>query len=141
MRNLEPIILTVVLALLALTAAGLAYTMPGIPDLTGITSLEPSGHQPKALKADDLSSELTPWSSPTIWNAPTSNARLFKPAGYFFYASLYPSGNDIQKDDGMARLPGGTLVSWCQKYNLDITDPNIEREDPDGDGFSNKTEV
>ena len=140
MRNLEPIILTVALALLALVAAGLAYTFPSIEDLTTITSLQPDGHQAKAMSADDLTSQLTPWTTPVTWNEPTDKARLFKSEGYFFYASLYPNGNYIQKDDGTATTPGGILISWCQRYNLDITDPNIDREDLDKDGFSNKTE-
>lgn len=140
MRNLEPIILTVALALLALVAAGLTYTFPSIEDLTTITSLEPDGHQPKELKADDLSKQLAAWTSPAVWNDPASHARLFKADGYFFYGSLYPNGNYIQKDDGTATTPGGVLISWLQRYNLDITDPNIDREDKDNDGFSNKTE-
>ncbi len=32
------------------------------------------------------------------------------------------------------------LLSWYQKYGLDFTDPNVDREDPDGDGFSNIVE-
>jgi hypothetical protein len=140
MKNVEPIILTVALALLALVAAGVAYYFPSIEDLTTITTVEPSGHQAVALKADDLSKELAVWSSPTVWNEAASHNHLFKADGYFFYPGLYPTGNYLQKDDGTATTPGGVLISWCQKYNLDITDPNIDREDPDKDGFSNKTE-
>ena len=32
------------------------------------------------------------------------------------------------------------LVSWYQKYGIDFTDPNADRADPDGDGFSNIVE-
>jgi hypothetical protein len=32
------------------------------------------------------------------------------------------------------------LLSWYRKYGLDFTDPNVDREDPDGDGFSNIVE-
>ena len=140
MKNVEPIILTVALALLALVAAGLAYTLPSIEDLTTISSLELNGHQPVAIKEETVSQELADWSTPAIWNEAPSHNHLFKADGYFFYPGLYPTGNYLQKDDGTATTPGGVLISWCQKYNLDITDPDIDREDPDKDGFSNKTE-
>ena len=42
--------------------------------------------------------------------------------------------------DPQTRTPSGVLISWYQKYGLDFTDSNIDREDADGDGFSNITE-
>jgi hypothetical protein len=141
MKNaFEPIVLAVCLGLLALVAAGLAYTFPQIEDLTGVSSLEPQGHVPVAVKEDTLKDEVAPLANPQLWKAPDDNHRLFLSDRYLFYASLYPTGNYIQKDDGTARTPGGVLISWYRKYHQDITDPNIDREDPDQDGFSNKTE-
>jgi hypothetical protein len=141
MKNaFEPIVLAVCLGLLALAAAGLAYTFPTLEDLTGIPGLEPQGHIPAAVKEDDLQDQLAPLATPQTWNVPDDNHRLFLSDRYLFYASLYPTGNYIQKDDGTATTPGGVLISWLRKYHLDITDPNIDREDPDNDGFSNKTE-
>ena len=32
------------------------------------------------------------------------------------------------------------LLSWYRKYGLDFTDANVDREDPDNDGFSNIVE-
>ena len=32
------------------------------------------------------------------------------------------------------------LLSWYQKNGLDFTNPNVDREDPDNDGFSNIVE-
>jgi hypothetical protein len=139
-KSPEPIILTVALALLALVAAGLAYTFPSIGDLTGVTTTTPSGHTPAPIKADDLQARLADLGTPALWKAPDDNHRLFISDGFLFYASLYPNGNYIQKNDGTARTPGGVLISWYQKYGLNFQDPNIDREDPDGDGFSNKTE-
>jgi len=136
----EPIILTVALALLALVAAGLAYTFPSIGDLTGVTSTAPTGHTAAPIKPDDLQARLADLSAPALWNTPDDNHRLFISEGFLFYASLYPNGNYIQKNDGTARTPGGVLISWYQKYGLNFQDPNIDRQDPDGDGFSNKTE-
>ena len=31
-------------------------------------------------------------------------------------------------------------LSWYSKFGLDFTDPNVDREDPDNDGFSNIVE-
>jgi hypothetical protein len=140
-KSPEPIVLTVALVLLALVAAGLAYTFPDIPTLTGVTSIEPSNpHSPLVMKEEALQAELAPLATPSLWKTPSNNHRLFLSDGYLFYASLYPAGNYLQKDDGTATTPGGVLISWYQKYSLDFTDPNIDREDPDKDGFSNKTE-
>jgi len=136
----EPIVLAVALALLALVAAGLAYTFPDIATLTTVTTLEPNGHVPSALKDTELRSQLADLSTPQVWNTPSDNHRLFISDRYLFYAASYPNGNYIQKDDGTATTPGGVLISWCRRYHLDITDPNIDREDPDKDGFSNKAE-
>jgi hypothetical protein len=136
----EPIILAIALGLLALVAAGLAFTFPSIGVITGVDSLTATGHMPVLLKADALQARLAPLTAPASWTPPESNHRLFISDGYLFYASLYPNGNYIQKNDGTARTPGGVLISWYQKYGMDFTDPNIDREDPDNDGFSNKTE-
>lgn len=139
-KSPEPIVLTIALALLALVAAILAYTFPTISNLTGITSLEATGHVPKPVQEQQLQTGLDPLNNPAVWKAPPSDNRLFLSDGYLFYASLYPSGNYLQKDDGTATTPGGVLIKWYKKYGLDFTDPNIDREDPDKDGFSNKTE-
>ncbi len=141
MKNaFEPIVLAVCLGLLALVAAGLAYTFPSIEDLTGVSSLEPNGHVPVAVKEDTVKTQLAPLANPQLWTVPDNNHRLFLSDRFLFYASLYPTGTYIQKDDGTATTPGGVLISWYRKYHQDITDPNIDREDPDEDGFSNKIE-
>jgi hypothetical protein len=139
-NSFEPIVLAVALALLALVAAALAYTFPSITDLTTVTTTEANGHVPKTVKDTDLQAQLADLATPQVWNTPSTNHRLFISDRYLFYGSLYPNGKYIQKDDGSATTPGGMLISWCRKYHLDITDPNIDREDPDKDGFSNKTE-
>jgi hypothetical protein len=141
MKNaFEPIVLAVCLGLLALVAGGLAYTFPSIEDLTGVSSLEPNGHVPVAVKEETLQDQVAPLANPQTWSTPDDNHRLFLSDRYLFYASLYPTGNYIQKDDGTATTPGGVLISWYRKYHQDITDPNIDREDPDNDGFSNRIE-
>ena len=139
-KSREPIILAVALGLLALGAAALAYWFPSGPEITGVNSMEAKGHYPMALKAEDMETTLAPWNSPTLWQEPETKHRLFISDGYLFYPSLYPAGNYIQKNDGTARTPSGVLLSWYQKYGLDITDPNVDRADPDNDGFSNIVE-
>jgi hypothetical protein len=139
-NSIEPIILAVALGLLALTAAGLAFTFPSAQDITGIPSTEPTGHTPIKLKAEDLQTRLADWNTPPDWVAPENNHRLFISEGFLFYPTLYPGGNYLQKNDGSARTPGGVLITWYQKYGLDFTDPNVDREDPDNDGFSNIVE-
>jgi hypothetical protein len=139
-NSFEPIVLAVTLGLLALVAALLAFYFPSISDLTNITTMEPVGHMPIAVKDDTLRTQLADLTTSYAWNTPANNHRLFISDRYLFYASLYPNGNYIQKDDGTATTPGGVLISWYRKYHLDITDPNIDREDPDKDGFSNKAE-
>jgi hypothetical protein len=140
-KSPEPIILALALALLILAAAGLAYEFPAtIGDLTGVQTLEASGNVPKAVKTEQLQTELAPLADPAIWKTPDNNHRLFLSDGFLFYASAYPAGNYLQKDDGTATTTGGVLIKWYKKYGLDFTDPNIDRKDPDNDGFSNKTE-
>lgn len=136
-KSPEPIILAIALGLLALGSAGLAYMFPTAEDITGVTRMEPKEHSPKALKPEDIDTSLASWTSPTLWEEPADKQRLFISDEYLFYPSLYPAGNYIQKNDGTARTPGGVLLSWYQKYGLDFTDSNIDREDPDKDGFSN----
>jgi hypothetical protein len=136
----EPIILTVVLALLALGADTLAYLYPSVEDITGVKTLEPVGDPAKMLKGDDIVSSLVLWNSPVLWNEPANHSRLFQSAQYLFYASAYPTGDYIKKMDPLTKSPSGVLLSWYAKYGLDFTDPNVDREDPDGDGFSNIVE-
>jgi len=139
-KSPEPIILAVVLVLLIVVAAGLAMTFPSVSDITGLSDMTPQGHRPPQLVEADLESKLAAWTSPAGWAAPAENHRLFISDGILFYPSLYPQGNYLQRDDGTARTAGGVLIRWYQKYGLDFTDPNIDREDPDNDGFSNLTE-
>jgi hypothetical protein len=137
-KSPEPIILAVALALLALVAAGLALTFPSVQDITGVPSTTPTGKSPPKLKEEDLEARLAPWTTPAPW--PDNKHRLFISDGFLFYPSLYPDGAYLQKNDGTARSPGGVLLSWYQKYGIDFTDSNVDREDPDNDGFSNVVE-
>lgn len=137
-KSPEPIILAVSLVLLALAAAGLALTFPSVEDITGVPGTTPTGKTPVRLKEDDLEARLQPWIAPAEW--PATKHRLFISEGFLFYPSLYPDGAYLQKNDGTARTPGGVLITWYQKYGIDFTDPNVDREDPDNDGFSNVVE-
>ena len=136
----EPIILAVALLLLALGAGSLAYFFPTVEDITGVKSTEPAGDRALPLKAETLQASLMPWNSPDLWKEPANHHRLFDSEKYLFYASAYPSGDYIKKMDPNTRSPSGVLLSWYAKYGLDFTDPNVDREDPDGDGFSNIVE-
>ncbi len=140
MKALEPIILSTVLLLLAVGAAGLAYTYPSVSDITGITTLEPKGHGAKKIKSEDIDATLASWNSPVLWNEPASKHRLFNPVDFLFYPSLYPQGDYIKPLDNKARSTGGVLLSWYQSHNMDFTSATIDREDPDNDGFSNVVE-
>jgi hypothetical protein len=139
-KSSEAIILTVVLVLLVATAAGLTFTFPSVQDITEVPSTLPTGHTPAVMKADDLQQQLTSWNSPTDWTLPENKHRLFISDGILFYPSLYPDGDYLKKFDSSTRAPSGVLISWYQKNRLDFTDPNIDREDPDGDGYSNIVE-
>jgi hypothetical protein len=75
-----------------------------------------------------------------LWQEPANHHQLFHSEEYLFYPSAYPAGDYIKKNDPTARAPSGVLLSWYRKYGLDFTDPNIDREDPDNDGFSNIVE-
>jgi hypothetical protein len=139
-KSPEPIILAVALGVLALTAGLLAFFFPAWTDITGVPTTTPQGHSPPRMKEEDLKSGLAPWTSPINWGIPDDNHRLFISDGFLFYPSQYPDGNYLAKFDETARTPSGVLISWYQKYGLDFTDPNVDREDPDGDGFSNIVE-
>ncbi len=139
-KSPEPIILAVALFLLALGAGGLAYEFPPLSDIVGFHSMEPTGKPSRPLSADDLAARLVSWNSPALWNAPASKRQLFDSDAYLFYPSAYPSGDYIKKKDVNARSPSGVPLSWYEQYGLSFTDPGVDREDPDGDGFSNIVE-
>lgn len=139
-KSPEPIILAVALFLLALGAGMLAYFYPSVEDITGIKSVQPNGHSAVQLKSDDIQASLAVWANPTTWQALENHRRLFDSDEYLFYPSAYPAGDYIKKNDPNTRSPSGVLLSWYRKYGLDFTDPNVDREDPDNDGFSNIVE-
>ena len=139
-KQVEPIILTVALFLLGLGAVLFAYFYPSVPAITGIPALTAQGKNVTPLKAEDVAASLAIWAGPTSWEEPSSHNRLFHSDKFLFYASLYPSGDYIARLSGDSRLPSGMLISWCDAHHLDFTDVNVDREDPDNDGFSNLTE-
>jgi hypothetical protein len=140
-KSPERLILAIALGLLILGIGALAFFFPSLEDITSVTSTEPTNTHPlKPFKAEDLDASMGAWATPALWNTPPNKHHLFISDSFLFYASLYPAGNYIQKDDGLAVTPGGVLINWYRKYGLDFTDANIDREDPDGDGFSNKIE-
>jgi hypothetical protein len=75
-----------------------------------------------------------------LWQEPADHHRLFHSDEYLFYPSAYPNGDYIKANTPDTRAPSGVLLSWYRKYGLDFTDPNVDREDPDNDGFSNIVE-
>jgi hypothetical protein len=137
-KHLEPIILTVALVVLIATAAGLALTFPSIQDITGVPSTTPTGKTPVKLKPDDLQDQLASWNTTATWA--DSKHPLFMSEGFLFYPDQYPGGDYMKKVDPDVRTPSGVLISWYQKYGIDFTDSNVDREDPDNDGFSNIVE-
>jgi len=138
-KSTDPIILAVALALLALIVALLAYMFPSLSDITGVRSLEPVGERAAIIKPDDIQDRLSVW-NPSLWKEPSRHHRLFHSDEYLFYASEYPNGNYIKKIGPDTRAPSGVPLSWYRKYGLDFTDPLVDREDPDNDGFSNIVE-
>ena len=134
----EPIILAVVLLTLALAVGAMAFWWPSLPEITGVSDTKLNGLNATLLQEDQLSADLAPWSAPTAW--PEANHQLFISDEYLFWADLYPSGKYITKNTKDARTPSGVLISWYRKYGIDITDSNVDREDPDHDGFSNIVE-
>jgi hypothetical protein len=136
----EPIILAAALALLLLGAAALAYLYPDVPTITGVTSLDPKGDKAKPLNGADIVASFVPWTTPAIWKQPDTGSRLFDSAKYLFYASAYPNADYIKKMDALTISPSGVLLSWYTAHGLDFEDPNVDREDTDGDGFSNIVE-
>jgi hypothetical protein len=143
-KQIEPIILIVALLLLGIGAALLAYFFPTVKDITGITPLSAQGKNVVPLNAADVTASLASWSSPVIWNEPDSHNRLFSSDKYLFFPSAYqqnPNGNNfIVKIDHDSHGPNGVLLRWYDEHGLDFTDPNVDIEDPDNDGFSNITE-
>jgi hypothetical protein len=139
-KSPEQIVLTVALVLLILTAAGLAFWFPSVQDITSVASTNPTGHTPVKLKTEDIQQQLADWSSTVDWAAPSDENRLFISDGFIFYPSVYPDGDYIKPVNPATRTPSGVLISWYQKYSLDFTDPHVDQEDPDGDGFSNIVE-
>jgi hypothetical protein len=139
-KSPEPIILTVALVLLALCAAGLALYYPSVEDITGVKTTTPSTQRVTAINADDNKAKLTLWDTPELWTEPSSRNRLFQADEYLFFPGAYPNGDYIKKVNEKTISPSGVLLSWYRKNHLDFTDPGVDREDPDGDGFSNIVE-
>ena len=143
-KQVEPIILVSALVILALVAALLAYFYPTVKDITTIAPLSQQGKNVTALKADDITASLTAWTSPVLWDEPTSKNRLFSSDKYLFFPSAFianPNGSDyIVKVGPDSKSPSGVFLWWYDKHGLDFRDANVDTEDPDGDGFSNITE-
>jgi hypothetical protein len=139
-KSPEPIILTVALLLLAIGSVTLAYLFPSVEAITGVTTMASKGRPALPLKAEEIESSLALWDTPVLWPESTDQSRLFDSDEYLFYPSAYPAGDYIKKMQPDTRSPSGVLLSWYKKYRLDFTDPNVDREDPDGDGFSNIVE-
>jgi hypothetical protein len=139
-KSPEPIILAVALALLALGAATLAYFFPSVADITGISSTEPKGDTTPPVDAKSVQAKLAIWNSPVLWQEPANHHRLFHSDEYLFFPSAYPAGDYVRKINKDTRSPSGVLLSWYRKYGLDFTNPGVDREDPDNDGFSNIVE-
>jgi hypothetical protein len=140
----ETILLAVALGLLGVGAGAMAYLFPDIQDLTDVKSTQPANHSPSMLHVEELKAGLSGWTSPASWPEPPvdedNGHLLFVSDPFLFYPALYPNGNYIQKLDKNARSNGGVLISWYRKYHLDFTKAGIDREDTDGDGFSNIVE-
>ncbi|MCE0521429.1 MAG: hypothetical protein LV480_00785 [Methylacidiphilales bacterium] len=132
--------MAVALLLLAIGAATLAYFFPPVSAITGVTSLTAKGQPPVVLKAENIASSLALWDAPVLWQESPDQSRLFDSEEYLFYPSAYPGGDYIKKVDPDTRSPSGVLLRWYKKYGLNFTDPNVDREDPDNDGFSNIVE-
>jgi hypothetical protein len=139
-KSPEPIVLAVALIILMGGAAWFAYDFPELSDIVGFHSMDPSGKPSKPLKAEELDAKLVAWNSPVLWNLPSTQRDLFDSAQYLFYPSAYPSGDYIKKMDPLAKSPSGVLLSWYSQNGLEFTDSGVDREDPDGDGFSNIVE-
>jgi hypothetical protein len=81
-----------------------------------------------------------------------AEAALQKPATWTLHSgSIFVSRKYLVKDGQLVEIGGADIDektmlhppvpnSWFAKYNLDILDPDILNEDPDGDGFSNLEE-
>jgi len=140
-KSPESIILAVALLLLALVAGYLAWSFPALEDITGVKSTTATGKTPPKLKQEELEANVAPWNTTPEWKAqPDYGNRPFISDQYLFYPSVYPDGEYIRKMGKVARTPSGVLINWYQKYQLDFTNSNVDREDPDNDGFSNLTE-
>jgi len=137
-KSPEPIILAVALILLAVGAGMLAYEFPPLSDIVGFHSTDPSGKATKTMDAADLQARLVSWSAPTLWNNPPRE--LFDSKEYIFYPSAYPAGDYIKANDKSTRSPSGVLLSWYKDNGLNFQDSSVDRQDPDGDGFSNIVE-
>ncbi|HUB66802.1 MAG TPA: Amuc_1099 family pilus-like system protein [Candidatus Methylacidiphilales bacterium] len=141
----ETIILASALVLLAAGGGALGYFFPTIQDLTGVNTVAPvNSHKLRMLTEDDVKASFDPWTSPASWPNPVETDEdhryLFISDPYLFFPALYPNGNYIQKLTKDARSPKGVLIGWYQKYHIDFTASDVDRQDPDGDGFSNLTE-
>ncbi|MCE0498875.1 MAG: hypothetical protein LV481_13115 [Methylacidiphilales bacterium] len=137
----ETLVLALALGFLALGAGALGYLFPDIQDLTNVKSTQPSNpHSLHPLHAADLQASFSAWTAPASWPEPANQHLLFISDPYLFYPARYPTGDYIAKLDENARSNKGVLISWYRKHHLDFTAPNVDDQDPDGDGFSNIVE-
>lgn len=136
----EPIILAVALVLLALGSALLAYMYPQLEQIVGFNPPKSLQDKTPPIKPEDIQSKLAVWITPIAWDGTNTHTRLFHSEKYLFYPTAYPSGDFIKKVSDDTRTPSGIPLKWFGKYDLDIKDPGVDRQDPDGDGFSNIVE-
>ncbi len=132
--------MAVALLILAISAGMLAYEFPDLSQIVGFSSMSPKGSPTKATEAAELQARIAEWNTPALWNEPASKRELFDSKEYLFYPSAYPAGEYIKAVNDDIRSPSGILLSWYKKNGLDFQDSNVDREDPDGDGFSNIVE-
>ncbi len=122
---------------------GLAANFPALKDIVGFNSIVPKGHPPRKFDAGELAANLAPLKSPTLWSA--NDHALFNSDQYLFYPTLYPDKDYLKHlafgnsgdPKSSPRSPEGVPLKWYKDHGIDYLDPEVDRKDPDKDGFSN----
>jgi hypothetical protein len=132
----DKIILSVSLFLLAVVALLLAFFFPTKEAIIGTNNPNPSGSKVARIDAKQTDALTQGWLQPSQWNESESKHKLFVSELFF-----YDKGEDkIFAADPQKTEIKGIPLWWLQKYNLDVKSATVDRDDPDGDGFTNFTE-
>jgi len=125
-----------VFLLLAAVAGWTAFQYPGVVhDLQGRAKGQAKGNNVEAVSGDKLAEDKDQWLTPAPWKMADNGNQLFTPRRLLYFTATQKV--ELATPQTMV---GQIPLDWLLKNGLNASDPDIEGEDADGDGFTNLEE-